>query len=595
MTIAMILVALSAVAPRDTIPPPQGVDYRIEASLDEATDVLTGRARLKYVNRSEERLDTLWFHQHLNAFRPSSAWARRELEYGQRRFQDLGPDDHAFERFTAVTVDGRASSPVYPGAPDSTVVGIPLPASLNPGDSVTVVMDWQARLSTTPRRQGRLGRHFDFAQWYPRIAVYEDGSWQTQPLLPQGEFYGEFATYDVTLDVVGDQVIGSTGVPVAGDPGWEGAAAAGGGPVDMRREAYAAGAEERLGLLPERPAQGRKQVRWRAEDVHHFAWSADPDYVYEGGQVERIGGDGGSIALHVLYLPADTSWDDGVALERTQRALTWLQELWGPYLWPQLTNLHRIESGGTEFPMLLMDGSASEGLILHEAGHQYLHGMLANNEWREGWMDEGFQSFVDDWAAEERAGAAVWEGSMRAVRQLEAAGRSQPIALPGAEFADPTAYSLLTYTKPSLVLRMLRELVGEDTMREILREYFRRHALSHVSEEDLRQAVRDVTGEDYDWFFDQWIHSTATLDYSVAAASTEPADNSRWRTRVTVRREGDAWMPVTVRVGAETRVLTGREAEQVVVVETTVRPQEVVVDPDGVLLDMDPANNRRGL
>src|SRR5690606_20725209 len=154
---------------------------------------------------------------------------------------------------------------------------------------------------------------------------------------------------------------------------------------------------------------------------------------------------------------------------------------------------------------------------------------------------------------------------------------------------------LLTYTKPSLVLRMLRELVGEDTMREILREYFRRHALSHVSEEDLRQAVRDVTGEDYDWFFDQWIHSTATLDYSVAAASTEPADNSRWRTRVTVRREGDAWMPVTVRVGAETRVLNGREAEQVVVVETTVRPQEVVVDPDGVLLDMDPANNRRGL
>src|SRR5690606_31279869 len=135
---------------------------RIEASLDEETDVLTGRARLKYVNRSEERLDTLWFHQHLNAFRPSSAWARRELEYGQRRFQDLGPDDHAFERFTAVTVDGRASSPVYPGAPDSTVVGIPLPAPLNPGDSVTVVMDWQARLSTTPRRQGRLGRHFDF-------------------------------------------------------------------------------------------------------------------------------------------------------------------------------------------------------------------------------------------------------------------------------------------------------------------------------------------------------------------------------------------------------------------------------------------------
>jgi hypothetical protein len=273
----------------------------------------------------------------------------------------------------------------------------------------------------------------------------------------------------------------------------------------------------------------------------------------------------------------------------------WLQELWGPYLWPQLTNLHRIESGGTEFPMLVMNGSASQGLILHEAGHQYLHGMLANNEWQEGWLDEGFQSFIDDWAAEERGAEDVWASSLRAIRQLRAAGRIEPIATPGAEFADPTVYSQMTYTKPSLVLRMLREMVGEETMREILREYFQRHALTHVTEEDLREVVREVAGRNYDWFFDQWLHSTAWLDYSVEEAMTERLEDGRWRTTAAVRREGDAWMPVTVQVGSEIRELTGPDREQRVEVVTAERPEAVVVDPESVLLDIEPANNRQEL
>ncbi|MDP9347779.1 MAG: hypothetical protein M3P24_01315, partial [Gemmatimonadota bacterium] len=123
--IAPLFALLAAASPaqgpaQDTAYFQQGVDYRIEARLDDATGVLTGRARLRYTNRSRSTLDTLYVHQHLNAFRPNSAWARRELKFGNRRFQDLGPTEHAFERFTAVEVDGRAVRAVYPGAPDST-------------------------------------------------------------------------------------------------------------------------------------------------------------------------------------------------------------------------------------------------------------------------------------------------------------------------------------------------------------------------------------------------------------------------------------------------------------------------------------------
>src|SRR2546421_10653092 len=116
---------------------------------------------------------------------------------------------------------GRELRPDYPYAPYTTIAHWTLARPLAPGDSLVVEVEWRARLATVPRRQGRQGRRFDFAQWYPKVVVYDQYGWQDHPLYPAGEFYGEFATYDVTLDLPEDQVIGATGVPVEGDPGWE--------------------------------------------------------------------------------------------------------------------------------------------------------------------------------------------------------------------------------------------------------------------------------------------------------------------------------------------------------------------------------------
>jgi hypothetical protein len=590
----MILTLFSALtitaAAQDTSAFQQGVAYRIEARLDESAQVLHGRARLRYTNNAAASLDTLWFHQHLNAFRPNSAWATRELEYGQRRFQNLGPADHAFERFSAVAVDGRNVTPVYPGAPDSTVVAVPLPVPLAPGGSVTVTMDWSARPSTLPRRQGRAGRHYDFAQWYPRIAVFERGGWQTQPLLPQGEFYGEFGTYDVTLEIADDQVIGATGVPTSGNPGWR--PAPGSAEPLMKSDFYTTAAPEPLGFLTDSPAPGQRRVHWRAEDVHHFAWSADPSFILESGQTPRLGNGGGSIAVHVLYRPEDRDWAGGVALNRSIAALDWLQRLFGPYPWPQVTNLRRIESGGTEFPMMMMNGSPSEGLIVHEMAHQFLHGILANNEWRDGWLDEGFTDFVTNWYHEERGRTDTWAAGLESVRGLERRALTHPIARPGAEFPDPATYSAMTYRKTGLIFRMLRDLVGEPAMREILRTYYAQNRLQHVSETDLRRAVDQVTGENHDWFFQQWFHTTDTLDYAIGGAHLQQMPDGRWLTRVDVLRLGQAWMPVRVQVGDQVRTLSSRDRRQTLEVITRSRPAEVVIDPDEILIDIDISNNR---
>src|SRR5437016_9572895 len=198
----------------------QRASYRIVVRLNESDATAHGVADLTYVNNSPDTLREMYVHQYLNAFRPGSKWSAVDADEGRVRFQHLRDPDFGYERFTSVpTFDGVAATPDYPGTPDSTVAHFRLPRALAPHDSIRVHFEWNARPSTTLRRQGRKGHSYDFAQWYPKVAVYDRGGWEPNPLVSAGELYGEFGTYDVTIVVPFDEVIGATGVPVSGDPG----------------------------------------------------------------------------------------------------------------------------------------------------------------------------------------------------------------------------------------------------------------------------------------------------------------------------------------------------------------------------------------
>jgi hypothetical protein len=322
--------------------------------------------------------------------------------------------------------------------------------------------------------------------------------------------------------------------------------------------------------------------------VHHFAWSTSPDYTYEGGQHRDV-------AVHVLYQPGDTAWDDGVTVQRTAAAIAHYDTLFGPYPYAQITNLHRIENGGTEFPMMVMNGSPSFGLILHEVGHQWMHGLFGNNEWREGWLDEGFTSFTNSWFTEKQQGPTAWLNDMRGIVALERAGRTQALATRAQDFNDFNTYNAMTYTKPALVLRMLREYIGEEKTRAALKDFYQRNRFRHVTENDLKASFERAAAVDLDEFFRQWFHTTGTLDYSLGAVSTTQQPNGQWRTRAEVNRRGDNWMPVMIKVGNTVRRLESRERSQVVEIDTPRRPSEVILDPELVLIDIEPANNRKRL
>jgi hypothetical protein len=618
----------------------QRADYTIVATLDERANAVHANGTLRYVNRSPDTLRELWVHQHLNAFRPGSRWAKTDEREGRNRFQRMDDPHYAYERFTApVQIDGTAVTAGYPLAPDSTVVRFALPRPLAPGDSITVQFAWDARPSTLPRRQGRRDRSYDFAQWYPKVAVYDRSGWRPNALVPAGEFYGEFGTFDVTFILPDDQTIGATGVPVSGDPGW--ARARRPGTMEPRLAAHA------YGTLPPAPTTpvpaGSRAVRFVARNVHHFAWSVSPGFRYEGAVYVRAPRSQwrfpiwDTVSVHALYR-ADaasdcaranasaeaarraalertcietslTQWENGRALRFGLEALTWLEQVYGDYPYPQMTMLKRLDGGGTEFPMMMQNGSASLGLTLHEGGHIYAYGILANNEWQSGWLDEGHTSYQSAMhggtvrplvaarlaAANDRNPAAPRDTALARMRaaldrtaQTHAGmvtdGSMQPIGTRGDLFANFGVYNNAVYGRAQLMYQALHDVLGDDAFRAFLRDYFARWQFRHVDRWAMQGAAERAHGAALDWFFDQWVNEVGNIDYTLRSPVVSRRD-SGYVTTVRLDRTGAYRhpMPVGVRTAAGWTIVRAQHepASQLLTIHTSQRPDAVWLDPFG--------------
>ena len=579
----------------------QRASYDITARLDESRQVVVAAGTLKYTNNSPDVLTEMFVHQYLNAFRPYSKWSDADEREGRTRFQLLEDPAFGYERFTGrPIVDGVPVTVDYPGSPDSTVARFALPKPLRPGQSITVSFAWEARPSTTFRRQGRRGRHYDFAQWYPKVAVYDRGGWQQNALIPAGELYGEFGDFRVALVLSEDQVVGATGVPVAGDPGWERAKRST-GPVNLQRAAY--GTAGASALVPIPPAAMRTVV-FEAKNVHHFAWTTDPDYRYEGGAYVRAGPRPktdfriwDSVAVHVLYRPGDdTTWGRNKVVQRTIDAMKWLEEVYGPYAYPQISAVHRLDNGGTEFPMMMHNGSPAFDLILHEAGHIFTYGILANNEWRSAWMDEGLTSYQTSWrlgdTPQEKAAAARskdprWTAPAltpaemaRRTRFIDAA---EPLGGNSESFRSFNSYNAMVYDRAEQMYGALRDVVGDVNFRKIWQEYYARWALRHVDRVAMQKSVERITGAPLGWFFDQWLGTAGEVRYELKEVSVVQRKPAEWVTSARLVRIGAYRhpMPVGVRTATGWTFVRGdpMKDDQRMTVTTPEKPDLVRLDP----------------
>lgn len=584
----------------------QFVHYTMDVTLEPETHMLTGTSSILYRNTSPDTLDKIYMHLYPNGYRNPQSLRAREA---RRFYQAVNTDPEAAGwieitefRILPVSERGGPEKPMSAFHVDDTILEAALPQPLPPGEEVRIELAFKSKVRRHQGRAGYRGKQYDFAQWYPKMCVYDENGWNNVPFHMLGEFYGEFGTFDVTINVPFAYIVAATGSVTAGDPGWSLVEV----DTSMQGEAW----QEHFRAMKDTvKALGQKTptrtVTFHAENVHDFAWVACPDFLYERGEWDGI-------PIHVVYRSwAKDRWSKKVT-ERGRRALEWLSSKFGRYPYPQLTIAHGLLGGGMEYPMLVMNASESEGLILHEVGHIYFYGILGNNEQKEAFLDEGFTSFQTRWYMETRYGKWGYnrEARLKDASWLERhrpeltsrqsnrnwalmymnSGHNEPISKWAYQYNDGLGYTVNAYTKGAIFYEMLRYVVGPEKFEKICREYFSRWKFKHVNESRFKAVCEEVSGMELDWFFDEWLHGTPTVDYTLGRVKKQKQSDGSYRTEVEVVRKGDGIMPVEVAVtlpdgSTQIQRWDGKGEKGVLVFATPAKPQKVALDPNDEIMD----------
>lgn len=495
----------------------QRADYTLTATLDTATNILRGQGRIYYVNRSPDPLPFVWVQLDQNLFAPGSVTG--VLNQPPLQFAGGVVFDFTGKGFAGgITIDRFAAA----GRPlrtkvFGTMMRVELPRPLASGLGITFDVAW--RFPIPPYGAGRMGRvgsrFYELAQWYPRMAVYDDvHGWNTLPYLGAGEFYLEFGDYDVSLTVPAGFLVTATGMlanPTQIRTPQErsrlsGAFTTPGQVVSVvtRQEAVANAT---------RKVPGTRTWRFTASGVRDFAWAAGSGLRWDASTWQGI-------LVQTFYHPEATPWEEANTMLRF--ALRQFSNTLGQYPWPQISAVEGLVEG-MEYPMVIYCPSLQKRedqfwILTHELGHQWFPMQAGSDERRYPWMDEGFNTFTNYDVAEAFFKGTAYGDTVR--RELLSAYTVN--ALPGSEqpmITKPDEVRQLywnAYQKPALMLSILRESVlGRDEFDRAFREYLRRWKGKHPQPADFYRTISDLTGRDLDWFWRGWIYTTARLDQAI--------------------------------------------------------------------------------
>jgi hypothetical protein len=520
----------------------QNVDYRIDVSLDPTTQLLTGSETIHYTNNSPHALSTLWLKLDANLCHPDSE--ARVLEVPPLLFGDSVFD------FTCSDGSGISLDRVAAGDRElehevmGTIARVDLPHPVPPGGRTEIEIDWRMTLPEYGYgRMGRDGTLYQVAQWYPRVAVFDDVSgWNLTPFLGAGEFYQEYGNFQVALTVPDNFVVTATGTIQNPDAVLT--------DEQQARLAQADGSEDAVAVITgsearsnrDRRASGSKTWRFAAENVRDFAFAMAPDFRWDASSYDGI-------RIQTFYRPEATLWEE--ANRMSWVTIQHFSERLYPYPWPHATTVEG-PNDGMEYPMLTFvpTETTREGLywvLTHEFGHEWYPMIVNTNERLHPWMDEGFNTFIDIESVE-----VYFEGEPYA----DAISR-QPLELwadhsiPGAEQAmalSPDQQHDLfwaAYFKPALMLHTLQyEILGKERFDRAFSEYTHAWAFKHPTPADFFRFMEDASGMDLDWFWRGWVYSTARLDQAIDGVET--TDDGV--TEIRLESRGDIVMPAELRI-----------------------------------------------
>ncbi|HET8833997.1 MAG TPA: M1 family metallopeptidase [Gemmatimonadales bacterium] len=494
----------------------QRVDYRIRATLDPERHELRGRETIHYLNRSPDRLPYLWLFLEQNICAPNSV--TNQLDQPPLVF--LGATfDFSCKGFAGgLTLDHvRIGARTEPAMIYGTTMRVDLPRPLGPGQFVDLDIGW--RFTVPDYGAGRMGRDgslYQLGQWYPRVAVYDDvRGWNHEPYIGGGEFYLEYGRFDVAITVPAGYVIGATGTLLNPAEVLT--------PTQRARLARARGSREPVAIITADEAGNAARTRpsaagaltWRfaADSVRDFAFGAAPDFRWDASGYRGT-------MVHTLYRTSAPEWNEANRMVRD--AVEYYSEQWYPYPYPHITSIEGpIE--GMEYPMITFCPRAParedrQWVLAHELGHQWVPMIVGSNERLYPWMDEGFNTFIDLGNAARYFKGTAYGDSIEAhplhlYADHAVPGKEQPLISRPIESHD---LFWTAYQKPALMMQTLRyEVLGKERFDAAFREYLRTWAFKHPTPADFFRLMRDQSGMDLDFFWRDWIYTTARLDQAV--------------------------------------------------------------------------------
>ncbi|MDF1504734.1 M1 family metallopeptidase [Roseisolibacter sp. H3M3-2] len=534
-------------------------DYTIEARLDPATSRLTGRETVVIHNASPDSLSAIGLRLDPNVFlgnTPQAAtWVPAEVTDGmvitRMRLNgdsvSLGQPAASAEGARAIQNAQAAQAAQARAVPTllggrTTNARVTLPTKLAPGARATLEIEWNHKLPGGPGVGHRMTQRwadtlYQPTQWYPRVAKYDDlRGWDPELYLGPSEFYNNFGRFDVKLDVPGGWIVSGTGL------------------LQNPQQVLTARARERLARVlasdsttvivgPDEVGPGQAtaagdRLVWHfvADSVNDFAWATAKKFVWAATRATIP--EKGRVPIHMVYLPgrANLFRDAG---QIARHALEFYSRLWFPYQFPQLT-LQDGPSSGMEYPMVI---NSNRGAADHETAHQWWPMVVGNNETWYGWMDEGFNQYMNILSDADAAGKpAVLDGLGQSYGRTSGS-ESEPPMMWNANYAGPASYGFTTYSKTPLLLSALGGVVGDSAVVRAHREWARAWMYKHPSPWDYMFFMNRALGRDLGWFWYSWLFATESVDGSIRDVTT-----SGTRATVTVRQDGQMPSPVVLRV-----------------------------------------------
>ena len=589
-------------------------DYIIDVELDTLSDIIMGKEIIKYTNNSPDELDFLWLHMDQNLFKTDSKGNAIIPLRGSRNGARGQKLDGGF-KISAVQLisgKGRGRSIVdadYEIYDTRMKVILPTPLKENGGE-VSLKIDFSF-LSPDygSDRMGILktdnGKVYTIAQWYPRMCVYDDlNAWNNLPYTGQGEFYLEYGDFNVNITAPSDHIVVCSGKLL--------------NPLEtytldqLDRWAQAEGSDETVMIRtpdeinePSSRPMGRKMITWRfkMENTRDVAWASSSAFILDAA---RINLPSGKKSMAISAYPVESfggnAWERST--EYTKASVEHYSERWFEYPYSTAINVagnvKGMEYPAVSFCSYQSTGASLWGVTDHEFGHNWFPMIVGSNERLYGWMDEGFNSFVNDISTKEFNDGEYHRGRMN--MHMAALGFASDNLEPLITAPDNLKERNmgLQYYKTAMFLWLLRDnVLGAKRFDDAFKEYIHRWAYKHPAPNDFFRTMEDVSGEDLGWFWRSWVYNNWKLDQAITNVEYVENDPSKGAF-ITIRNMKEIPMPVTIEITTQSGNKFRKELPVEIwkknvswkfLVETEESFKKVMIDPDFRYPDIDAKNN----